>query len=402
MGCFSEGAGYIKLSSLIYCFLHSPFGGDGGGLIQDPFNTQNFNRYGYVLNNPLSYVDPSGELAWFVPVIIGAVIGGTTAAVSGGNFGQILGSTMIGAAAGLIGGGVGNLAAGGAFFSSTVATTLSSAAIGGAAGGFVGGVGNAWLNGANFGQGLGAGLRAGLVGGVGGMFGMIGGGSFASNMAYGIAGGLVTGGLASLLSGGDMLQGMLYGGIAGGVFAAITSLPESLKNWKEGYGFGTNIGRFSKMVGGAVSGGTVDSMRAQDALDFWANRFGGPQLNYSATGSPSTSVTGRITISGQKFIDGVGHVKRAIAHEMGHYVHNLNWDNGEVGGAISNLRFINLDRSMYNGDGIYGYNSAIMNVGRYHIGYSAISNGLTAPLVAPAWQNYGLSKWFQLIPKRFF
>ena len=30
--------------------------------IQDPFHTQNFNRYGYVLNNPLKYVDPSGEL----------------------------------------------------------------------------------------------------------------------------------------------------------------------------------------------------------------------------------------------------------------------------------------------------------------------------------------------------
>lgn len=30
--------------------------------IQDPFNTQNYNRYGYVLNNPLKYTDPSGEL----------------------------------------------------------------------------------------------------------------------------------------------------------------------------------------------------------------------------------------------------------------------------------------------------------------------------------------------------
>ena len=29
--------------------------------IQDPFNTQNYNRYGYVLNNPLKYADYSGE-----------------------------------------------------------------------------------------------------------------------------------------------------------------------------------------------------------------------------------------------------------------------------------------------------------------------------------------------------
>ncbi|TYP76858.1 RHS repeat-associated core domain-containing protein [Aquimarina intermedia] len=30
--------------------------------IQNPYNTQNFNRYGYVLNNPLIYNDPTGEM----------------------------------------------------------------------------------------------------------------------------------------------------------------------------------------------------------------------------------------------------------------------------------------------------------------------------------------------------
>ena len=29
--------------------------------VQSPFNTQNFNRYSYCLNNPLAYTDPSGE-----------------------------------------------------------------------------------------------------------------------------------------------------------------------------------------------------------------------------------------------------------------------------------------------------------------------------------------------------
>lgn len=32
--------------------------------IQEPFNPQNFNRYSYALNNPLMYVDPSGESLW--------------------------------------------------------------------------------------------------------------------------------------------------------------------------------------------------------------------------------------------------------------------------------------------------------------------------------------------------
>lgn len=42
--------------------------------IQNPFNTQNYNRYGYCLNNPFMYTDPSGE-EFISAVIIGAIIG---------------------------------------------------------------------------------------------------------------------------------------------------------------------------------------------------------------------------------------------------------------------------------------------------------------------------------------
>ena len=37
--------------------------------VQDPGSPQNFNRYAYCLNNPLRYVDPSGELFWVIPNI---------------------------------------------------------------------------------------------------------------------------------------------------------------------------------------------------------------------------------------------------------------------------------------------------------------------------------------------
>ena len=47
--------------------------------IQDPYNTQNYNRYGYVLNNPLKYVDPSGEeFTLLAAIAVGAIIGATT------------------------------------------------------------------------------------------------------------------------------------------------------------------------------------------------------------------------------------------------------------------------------------------------------------------------------------
>ncbi|KXH82954.1 RHS repeat-associated core domain-containing protein [Chryseobacterium kwangjuense] len=54
--------------------------------IQDPTNTQNYNKYGYVMNNPLMYNDPNGEC--FVPLfgvlvstwVTGAVVGTMVAA----------------------------------------------------------------------------------------------------------------------------------------------------------------------------------------------------------------------------------------------------------------------------------------------------------------------------------
>ncbi|WP_051007917.1 RHS repeat domain-containing protein [Psychroflexus torquis] len=74
--------------------------------IQDPYNTQNFNRYGYVYNNPLMYSDPSGELFWFA-IAAGAFIGGMSSAIQGGNFGDILLGAVVGGIAGGVGAGVG-------------------------------------------------------------------------------------------------------------------------------------------------------------------------------------------------------------------------------------------------------------------------------------------------------
>ena len=63
--------------------------------IQDPYNTQCYNKYGYVTNNPLLFNDPSGEFlglgeGLLAAVVIGAIIGtasymiGVTAAIMNG------------------------------------------------------------------------------------------------------------------------------------------------------------------------------------------------------------------------------------------------------------------------------------------------------------------------------
>ena len=95
--------------------------------IQDPHNTQNYNKYGYVMNNPLMYSDPSGEFffAALAPIlgdiiagiITGAVVGATIGAGSyllnaiiTGNFSlkDFGRSILMGAVTGAVSGGIYN------------------------------------------------------------------------------------------------------------------------------------------------------------------------------------------------------------------------------------------------------------------------------------------------------
>ena len=99
--------------------------------VQDPFNTQNFNRYAYVLNNPLMYTDETGEFIftalaaitgqwWALPMTIGADLGmwsggsyanGTMNPFkwdysSGNTWGYMAGGAIIGGLSGGVGGSI--------------------------------------------------------------------------------------------------------------------------------------------------------------------------------------------------------------------------------------------------------------------------------------------------------
>lgn len=78
--------------------------------VPNPFSTQGYNRYGYALNNPLSYIDPDGNFPWLVVAIAAAVFatGNTIAhAINGDidNFGDGLRyffqGAVVGAAVGI-------------------------------------------------------------------------------------------------------------------------------------------------------------------------------------------------------------------------------------------------------------------------------------------------------------
>ena len=158
--------------------------------IQDPTNTQNYNKYGYVMNNPLMYWDPSGELIWFV-IAAAAIIGGYTAGVKANgswnplkwNFKetglQILGGALVGAVAGATGAWAGQAAAAFAASAMGIQGGILGGAIaglaGGAIGGAVSGLGNALVFGEAIGRSIVKGFISGAIGGaiIGGAVGGI-------------------------------------------------------------------------------------------------------------------------------------------------------------------------------------------------------------------------------------
>jgi RHS repeat-associated protein len=152
--------------------------------IQDPFSTQSYNRYSYAWNNPMVYVDPNGELVWFAPIIIGAVVGAAVNIIAQGlagnlenaSFGEIVGYAAVGAVAGAATAGLG-IVVSGAIGIGGVAGGAISGAVSGAGGGFITGAGNTLVQGGDFGDAVGNGIYGAVIGTVTGaaIGGVIGG-----------------------------------------------------------------------------------------------------------------------------------------------------------------------------------------------------------------------------------
>jgi RHS repeat-associated protein len=83
--------------------------------VQQPDNTQNYNRYAYVLNNPLKYTDPSGE-ELLTAILIGALISAATYTLTAlladvpFSLGGLVQATFIGAASAAVTFGIGSAA----------------------------------------------------------------------------------------------------------------------------------------------------------------------------------------------------------------------------------------------------------------------------------------------------
>lgn len=197
--------------------------------IQAPDNSQSFNRYSYVLNNPMKYSDPSGH---FFKKLFKKI----------GKFVKKYWRSIVAIAVAVVAPYAAPFVAGFLGVSAAVSVVITGA-IAGAIGGAI--IGRSW--------------KAALIGGVSGaMFGALhgidaGGGILSTEGAFKVMAHGVAGGLSSIMQGGKFGDGFL----SAGVMQAVSIGGVMGKLGATGPGVGNRI--YSASVS-AVIGGTVSEL----------------------------------------------------------------------------------------------------------------------------------------------
>jgi RHS repeat-associated protein len=185
--------------------------------IQDPYNTQNYNKYSYVFNNPLMYNDPDGEFVWWVPLAI-AFVSQTSQAYynnSPMNAGSFIKAVALSYASAAASYGIGEIFSAGEVTSalgkfSEIARHVSH----GISGGLM-----SSIQGDNFNSGF----MSGVFGSVGGSISQfLVGNSFSGNLISGA----ILGGSSSQLFGGNFWIGA-FNGISSSVFNHFEHAPDN-------------------------------------------------------------------------------------------------------------------------------------------------------------------------------
>ena len=222
-------------------------------LIQDPHDSQSYNRYSYVRNNPLKYTDPTGNSWWtkfrdkwlkpIVSIVVGAVIAIYAPQFLSSYMGIVKGTLASAVATGALAG-----AAGGAIMTGTLEGTLKGAAFGAVSAGVAYGIGEQLGHaGSIFGKNVKAGqafIKASAHGISRGAISMAQGGTFRAGFASGFS--------SSFFSPGTSL-----GGDGAGGFTLRTTIAGVVGGTASEIGGG-------KFSNGAVSGAFVHMFNGED------------------------------------------------------------------------------------------------------------------------------------------
>lgn len=193
--------------------------------VSDPNNSQNYNRYSYVLNNPMRYTDPNGEepitlvaigTAALIGAVIGVVIYTAFTAINSGTFtfAEAGRQGLIGGISGAVTFGIGN-AAGNMFTASQWVAKAGFQAV--AHGTFQGSL--TMVTGGKFWNGFAAGALSSIASSAwsgGGSWKGISGDYGSSGLSQ-IAFGTVAGGAGASLTGGNFWQGAVTGLVVSGL-----------------------------------------------------------------------------------------------------------------------------------------------------------------------------------------
>jgi RHS repeat-associated protein len=232
---YFEQVGIIHMNGRLYDpVMHAFLNADEN--IQDIYNTQCYNKYGYVLNNPLLYSDPSGESITLAgAMLIGAVVGLVSYGVSCIVFDLpftlegAFKSTFFGAIGGAVTFGIGSVFVSSAGTATAVAQSLGKVGTALVQSGMhaVSQGALALMQGGDFFQGA----ASGLLGSLGASaFGAVAG-NFSKNVLGKITFGAAAGGVGSKLSGGNFWKGALVGGIVAGLNHAAHEIGSGIERY---------------------------------------------------------------------------------------------------------------------------------------------------------------------------
>jgi RHS repeat-associated protein len=229
--------------------------------VDRPSDSQNYNRYSYLGNNPLGGTDPTGFHGLFgsiLMIVAVVVISFVTAGLA------------VWAAAALVGqSGVTLGVAFGALVGQGATLTTFGAVVAGAAGGFASGFAGSLLNGGSIGDAFKAGLIGGLVGGItGGLANEIGGshlGYFGKALAHGVVDGAAS----------EAQGGQFRSGFEAGFFTAVVSakLDPHLDNDYERVAAAAIVGGTASEIGGGKFANGATTAAFQEILNSLQHRW---------------------------------------------------------------------------------------------------------------------------------